>query len=159
LKAKTPQPSEQYELKNENKGGYICLNIFPQTVSVLIADDHEIVRKGVAAVLSSRTDLNVCDEASNAEEAVDKALTLLPDLVMLDVSMPVIGGFTAARIIRKALPCVPILVLSVHEGSQIVQAARVFGAHGFVSKGDICAVLLNAVDALLQGQTYFPDSA
>lgn len=127
--------------------------------SVLIADDHEIVRKGIAAVLSSRTNLNVCDEACNGEEAVDKALKLLPDLVVLDVSMPVMGGFTAARIIRKALPDVPILMLSVHEGSQIVQAARVVGALGFVSKGDICAVLLDAVDALLQGQTYFPDNA
>src|ERR1700760_4971996 len=88
--------------------------------SVLIADDHEIVRKGIAAVLSSRTDLSVCDEACNGEEAVDKSLKLLPDLVVLDVSMPVMGGFTAARIIRKALPHVPILILSVHEGSQIV---------------------------------------
>ena len=67
---------------------------------VLIADDHPVVRKGVCCILESRNDLEVCGEATNGEEAVQKSLRLNPDLIILDGTMPVLDGFSAARKIR-----------------------------------------------------------
>jgi DNA-binding NarL/FixJ family response regulator len=73
-------------------------------VRILIADDHPVVRKGVCSILESRNDLEVCGEATNGEEAVQKSLRLNPDLIVLDVTMPVLDGFSAARKIRELLP-------------------------------------------------------
>ncbi len=74
---------------------------------VLIADDHPVVRKGVCPILESRNDLEVCGEATNGEEAVQESLRLNPDLIILDVTMPVLDGFSAARKIRELLPKIP----------------------------------------------------
>jgi YesN/AraC family two-component response regulator len=79
-------------------------------VRVLIVDDYEAVRKGVCAILSSRLDIEVCGEAGNGKEAIDKATALRPDLIILDVTMPILNGFDAAREILKVLPDVPILI-------------------------------------------------
>lgn len=125
-------------------------------MNVLIADDHEVVRKGVCSILESRG-WHVCAEAKNGEEAIKKAQQLHPDLIILDVTMPVCDGFSAASQIREILPDVPILMLSMHDGRSMVRAAQAAGAQGFVTKADVAGVLLKAVDALLQGQTYFMD--
>lgn len=122
---------------------------------ILIADDHETVRKGVCSILESRKDIGKCYEASNGEEAVRDALEIKPDLIILDLSMPVLDGLAAGKQIRKLLPNIPILMLSMHEGEGIVREAQKAGLHGFVSKGDVGQVLLRAVDALLNGQTFF----
>jgi YesN/AraC family two-component response regulator len=76
-------------------------------VRILVADDHEAVRKGVCAILSSRLDIEVCGEASNGQDAIDKAHELKPDLITLDITMPVLNGIDAARIIRQTLPKSP----------------------------------------------------
>ena len=123
---------------------------------ILIADDHEIVRKGICAILESRKSIDICGEASNGQDAVEKASQLKPDLIILDVTMPNLDGFAAARQIRTFLPEVPILILSMHEGRAVVNEAQQAGAQGFVSKSDAGAVLLKAVDAITQGQTFFP---
>ena len=91
---------------------------------ILIADDHEAVRKGVCAILSSRADVEVCGEAENGRETVEKANALKPDLIILDITMPVLSGFEAAREIRKTLPYVPILILSMHESSLLIGEAK-----------------------------------
>jgi DNA-binding NarL/FixJ family response regulator len=122
---------------------------------ILIADDHETVRKGVRSILESRKDVEKCYEASNGEEAVRDALELKPDLIILDLSMPGLDGLAAGKEIRKLLPNIPILMLSMHAGDGIVREAQKAGLHGFVSKGDAGQVLLRAVDALLKGQTFF----
>ena len=122
---------------------------------ILIADDHETVRKGVRSILESRKDIGKCYEASNGEEAVHDALELKPDLIILDLSMPVLDGLGAGKQIRKLLPDIPILMLSMHEGESIVREAQKAGLHGFVSKSDVGPVLLQAVDTLLRGQTFF----
>ena len=121
---------------------------------LLIADDHEIVRKGVSAILIKRGDITLC-EAANGQEAVDKALTLKPDLIVLDVSMPVLDGLSASRQIHAALPRVPILILSMYEGREIARASKNAGARGFVTKQNVGSILLTAVDTLLQGRTFF----
>jgi DNA-binding NarL/FixJ family response regulator len=121
---------------------------------ILIADDHEAVRKGVCAILTAHRDIEICSEAANGKEAVQKALQLKPDLVILDLSMPVLGGLEAAAQIRSALPSVPILILSMHEGCKIAEATRLAGAQGFVSKSNGGQVLLEAVEALMKGETF-----
>jgi two-component system, NarL family, nitrate/nitrite response regulator NarL len=123
----------------------------------LLVDDHESVRAGVTAILSSRTDIEVCGEASNGREAVEKARELHPDLIILDVTMPVMDGINSAKEIRSFLPDVPILFFSMHDGIYLVHEAKMAGVQGFVSKTDARATLLDAVDALANKQTYFPD--
>jgi DNA-binding NarL/FixJ family response regulator len=126
------------------------------SLRILIADDHETVRKGVCSILASRKDLEVCGEAANGKEAVEKACELKPDLVIMDITMPVLDGFAAAKRIRKLLPDIPILFLSMHDAQQWIEEAKAIGVQGFVSKNDIAGVLLTAVDIVLQKQSFFP---
>lgn len=91
---------------------------------VLIADDFEAVRKGVCAILSANLDIEVCGEAENGFEAVEKARALKPDLIVMDVSLPVLSGLDAAREIRKIFPTVPILILTMHESRFLVQERK-----------------------------------
>lgn len=119
----------------------------------LVADDHAVVRKGVCALLGSYKGL--CIEAANGQEAVNRCIERPPDLVILDVTMPVLDGFSAAKQIRQAFPKVPILMLSMHEGHEVVRVARLVGAQGFVTKSELSGVLENAVDVLLRGGTFF----
>jgi DNA-binding NarL/FixJ family response regulator len=122
---------------------------------VLIADDHEIVRKGVRAILESRMDTDICGEASNGKEAVQKAAELRPDLIILDHSMPLLDGLGAASQIRQILPRVPILILSMHEGQVLRDAMRLVGVRGFVPKAECAIRLLEGVDAVMRGETFF----
>ena len=121
-----------------------------------MADDHEAVRKGVCHILSSHLDIHVCGEAKDGQEAIDKALELRPDLIILDITMPVRSGMEAAAELRKSLPHVPILLLSMHEGPLVIEEAKRIGVHGYVSKAQAGTTLLAAVDALLCNQTFFP---
>jgi DNA-binding NarL/FixJ family response regulator len=125
-------------------------------VRVLIADDHEAVRRGVCAILESRVGLEVCGEAKDGAEAVEKARELQPDLIILDITMPVLGGLAAAREIRMFLPRTPILIFSMHESREMMEEARKIGAQGYVTKQEAGRSLLDAVDALALSQTFFP---
>jgi DNA-binding NarL/FixJ family response regulator len=123
---------------------------------ILVADDHESVRKGVCVILGTRGDIEVCGEAANGREAIDKAQELKPDLIILDITMPVLNGIDAAEILRKTMPHVPILFLSMHQSRQIIAEAKRIGVRGYVKKSDAAATLLNAVDALLRNEPFFP---
>jgi DNA-binding NarL/FixJ family response regulator len=125
----------------------------------LLVDDHESVRMGVTAILSSRPNIEVCGEAANGQEAVEKARDLKPDLIIMDVNMPVLDGIHSAKEIRAFLPDVPILFFSMHDGVYLVHEAKMAGGQGFVNKSDARATLLDAVDALVKKQTYFPDQS
>ncbi|MDP9339723.1 MAG: response regulator transcription factor [Acidobacteriota bacterium] len=124
---------------------------------ILIADDHEAVRKGVCAILSSRIGVEICGEAENGKEAIEKAQALTPDLIILDITMPVLSGFEAAREIRKIFPHLPILILSMHESNQLIEEAKKIGVQGYVTKTQVGSTLLQAVDALLRKETFFPE--
>jgi two-component system nitrate/nitrite response regulator NarL len=99
----------------------------------------------------------VCGEAANGQEALARAIALKPDVVILDITMPVVDGFTAAREIAKRLPGVGILLLSMHESASMVNIAKSSGARGYVAKSEGIARLLKAVDAVGHNQTFFPN--
>jgi DNA-binding NarL/FixJ family response regulator len=128
-------------------------------IRIIIADDHASVRKGVCAILDARQDVEICAEASNGQEAIDKAYELKPDLIILDITMPVLGGFEAAKILRRTLPEVPILMLSMHESEQVVEQVKKIGVQGYVIKTQAAETLLAAVDALLRNQNFFPSDS
>jgi DNA-binding NarL/FixJ family response regulator len=117
-------------------------------VRIIIADDHESVRKGVCAIPDARQDIEIWAEASNGE-AIDNAYELKPDLIILDITTPVLGGFEATQILRRTLPEMPILMLSMHTSKQVIEQAKKIGVRGFVIKTEAAETLLAAVDALL----------
>jgi DNA-binding NarL/FixJ family response regulator len=123
---------------------------------ILIVDDHEALRAGVRSVLENHG-FEVCGEADNGQEAMSRALQLRPDLVILDITMPVLDGFSAAREIHKRLPGVGILLLSMHESASMVNVAKSSGARGYVAKSEGIARLLKAVDAIAHDRTFFPN--
>lgn len=125
-------------------------------VRIVIADDHEIVRQGVRRILETRTDWEICAEADNGEKAVTLAEQLSPDIIIMDVSMPVMSGLEATRKISILNANIPVLVFTMHESSSVAQSARTLGARGMVSKSDACRDLVNAIERVLSGGTFFP---
>jgi PAS domain S-box-containing protein len=119
-------------------------------VRILIADDHEIVRRGVRSLLKSRSDWLVCGEAVDGVDAVRKAKELKPDVIVLDISMPQMNGLEAARQIRTEVPQSEILILSQHGAAEMERTALRAGARAYVSKTDVSRDLLAAVEALSQ---------
>lgn len=122
---------------------------------ILIADDHAVVRAGLRALLESRKDWEVCDTASDGREAVDKCIKLKPDIVILDIGMPLLNGIDAARRIRKTCADTEILVLTMHESDDLVQQVVEAGAHGYILKDDADRILIAAVEALSEHRPYF----
>jgi DNA-binding NarL/FixJ family response regulator len=125
------------------------------TLRILIADDHEVVRKGIKSVLEGHEGWQICGEAENGRDAVTKAQSLKPDIVILDVGMPVLNGLEATRQILKNRVSTKVLVLSVHETEQLVQQVLEAGAQGYLFKSDAGRDLVNAVDSLAQNKTFF----
>lgn len=123
---------------------------------ILIADDNKAVRASLRSLLAANNELEVCGEADGGREAVQKALDLKPDLVILDIAMPDLSGLAAGQLIKQSLPDVRIVFLSVHEDKQWIQTAALIGARGYVTKSESSTVLLSAVDAVLQDQIFFP---
>jgi len=122
---------------------------------ILIADDHSVVRAGLRALLESRSGWEVCAEASDGRDAVDKATKLKPDVAVLDIGMPLLNGVEATRRIRTASPSTEILILTMHESDDLVQQVVQAGARGYVLKDEADRVLLAAVDAARQHKPYF----
>jgi DNA-binding NarL/FixJ family response regulator len=116
-----------------------------------------MIRKGICTILTAHFDLRPedCIEATNGQEAIEKALAHKPDVVILDINMPLLGGFSAAREIQRLLPGFPILFFTMHTGEQFVLEARKAGVQGFVAKDRAGEILVDAVKALLRNETYF----
>jgi DNA-binding NarL/FixJ family response regulator len=110
----------------------------------------------VCLTLASLVALEVCDEAANGQEAVERAQESSPDLIILDVTMPVMNGLDAARQIRAFSPLTPILILTRHQSRQLMEEARRIGVPGYVVKAEAGQSLGSAVCAIMQGETFFP---
>ena len=124
-------------------------------MQILIADDHELVRKGLRILLETQPGWKVCGEAVNGRQAVELAQQLAPDVIVLDVTMPELNGLEATRQIRKAMPAAEILILTMHESEQLVGEVLAAGAHGYILKSDTSRLLVSAIDSLARHKPFF----
>ena len=122
---------------------------------ILIADDHEVARQGIRALLESHPGWEVCAEAKDGREAVELATNSKPDIALLDIGMPNLNGLDAARQILAMSPAIRILILTMHDAEQVVREVLAAGARGFVLKSDAARDLVAAVDALQHRRTFF----
>jgi DNA-binding NarL/FixJ family response regulator len=124
-------------------------------VRILIADDHEIFRRGLAAELSQVSGWVVAAEAANGRQAVELAAEIKPDIVVMDLTMPELHGLEAARRIIAADPAARILILTAHESEQLVREVLSAGARGYVLKSDAGRILVAALQELIDGRMFF----
>ena len=124
-------------------------------VKILLADDHDIVRRGLRELINKRPEWKIVAEATNGREAVSKAMDTRPNVALLDISMPFLNGFEAARQILLERPDTKILILTVHESSTLIRQVLDAGARGYVLKSDAERDLVAAVEAVCSGATYF----
>ena len=117
--------------------------------SVLIVDDNTVMRHTLRQLFTSQPDFDVCGEAENGREAIEKAQELYPDLIVMDLSMPVMNGIEASRILRTLMPTVPIIVFSEYCNVLTDQEARSAGISALVSKFGHISVLLGEARVLL----------
>ncbi len=117
-------------------------------IRILVVDDSEVVRRGVAGILSARSDCEICGVARSGEEAMEKAPTLAPNLILLDISMPGMNGLEAARRLRDKLPETRILLMSQHDPDRVLPRAIEAGANGCIDKTRLAADLTCAIESL-----------
>ncbi len=126
------------------------------SVTILIVDDHAGVRNSIRSIMDSRKEWKVCGEACNGLEAIEKATALKPDLILMDLSMPQLGGLEATRIIRREVPTTQILVISQNEATLSSRQAIEAGAWGYLSKTTLGTDLIPAIDRFSKEELY-PD--
>jgi DNA-binding NarL/FixJ family response regulator len=124
-------------------------------VTIIVADDHVVIRRGLRTLLEERKGWKVVAEAANGREAVEKAARLRPDLVVMDLSMPELNGLEATRLILKAVPNTRILILTMHNTEELVGKTLQAGARGYVLKSDTEKDLITALEAVLDNRTFF----
>ena len=128
-------------------------------VRVLLADDHNVVRAGLKALLESSGSVDVVGEASSGDEAVDKARSLEPDIVIMDLAMPGMDGIRATRRITELKLPTRVLVLTIHDEDEYLEPALDAGAAGFLNKSVADTDIMGAIEALIRGHSYLPRRA
>jgi DNA-binding NarL/FixJ family response regulator len=126
-----------------------------RAVRILLADDHEVVRRGLRELLERQTHWKICGEATTGPEAVDMAAALHPDIVILDVNMPGIGSVEATKLIRASLPDSEVLIFTMHEGEEMMRELIGAGARGYLLKSDPASHIVAAVEALANHKPFF----
>jgi DNA-binding NarL/FixJ family response regulator len=126
-----------------------------ESVKILVADDHDIVRRGLKQLLTAHPGWEVCAEAKTGREAVALAEHHKPQVAVLDLSMPELNGLDAARRIRKSLPATEVLILTLHFSDQLVRDIVEAGARGYIMKSDADKDLVSAVEALAEHRSFF----
>ena len=124
-------------------------------VRILLADDHTVVRRGLRALLETRPNFMVCAEAADGREAVSLAISHVPDVVVLDISLPILNGIDATMQIRKAVPTAEILIFTMHDNESTIQDVLHAGARGYLLKSEADDQIVNAVEALSRHRTFF----
>lgn len=125
-------------------------------VRVLIVDDHEVMRMGIRNLLEAVPNWSVCAEASNGLEAIEKALQFLPDVIIMDITMPGMNGLEAAAEIGTSRPDIPVILFSLHLCEDFSSHFNRGGIRGAVGKGEAARDLVEAVKKVLAGGTFFP---
>jgi two-component system response regulator NreC len=121
---------------------------------ILLADDHTVLRSGLRLLLTSQNEFEVVGEASSGTETLSLAEQLQPDLILLDLSMPSLGGLDALPMLRKLVPLARVLILTMHDDPHYLRQALKNGASGYVLKKAADAELLSAMRAVLRGEVY-----
>jgi len=121
---------------------------------LLVADDHDVVRKGVRTLLEEQPGWEVAAEAADGREAVEKAKLVQPDVTILDLSMPELNGLEAAKEILKSVPT-KVLILTMYDSDPLIRQTLEAGARGYLLKSDAGRDLVSAVDALRRNKTFF----
>ncbi len=124
-------------------------------ITLLLADDHFIVREGLRACFADQKQIKIVGEASNGKEAIEKAEALRPDVILLDISMPVMSGIEALPILRRRVQNSKIIVLTIHNSKEYVSRILKSGAHGYVLKDAAPAELLRAIESVYGGDAFF----
>lgn len=127
-------------------------------IGVLVADDHTIVRRGLVSLLSLDEGIEVIGEATNGRIAVERATELDPDVVLMDISMPVLNGLEATRLIKKEMPHIKVLVLSAHDKDEYILQVVRSGANGYLLKNTSAEDLYAAIRAVHSGHAFFSPS-
>lgn len=123
-------------------------------IKLLIADDHGVLRAGLRALLSIETDVQVIAEAATGKEALLLAQKLLPDIILMDISMPEMSGIEATRHLKATLPQIKVLILTVEEDESLLQEAVLAGASGYIIKRAVGTELIDAIKAVWRGDIY-----
>ena len=124
-------------------------------IRILLADDHDLMRRGIRQLLETRTDWQVCGEASNGRQAVEMALEHKPNIAILDIGMSELNGLDATRRIKKVCPQTEILIFTMHDTEQLVHDVLAAGALGYVLKSDAARHLVTAIEALAEHKPFF----
>ncbi len=124
-------------------------------VRILIADDHEVVRRGLRTLLETQPNWEIVGEAITGRQAIEEVKRLAPDLVIMDITMPEMNGLEATRQLHKIAPDTQVLILSIHENEQLVHEVLEAGARGYVLKSDAGRDLIAAVESLCQHKLFF----
>ena len=126
-----------------------------RVISVLVADDHGIVREGLRRLLDSESDLDVAAEAADGRQVLEEVERHRPDVVVLDITMPRLGGLETLERLRSKQPEVKVILLSVHSDPAFIQSAISLGADGYVLKNGRAAEIVTAIRAVVKGGSYF----
>jgi DNA-binding NarL/FixJ family response regulator len=129
------------------------------SLRILVADDHDLVRRGIKTLIEGHRGWEICAEANTGSEAVTKAEQLKPDVAILDISMPELNGLDAARRIRKASPRTEILILSMHHSDQLIRDILAVGVRGYVVKSDSDRDLVAAIEAIARHTPFLTSCA
>lgn len=124
-------------------------------ITVLLADDHMLLREGLRKLLESERDIEVVGEAATGRQAVDMTRKLRPDVVVMDIAMPLLNGLEATRQIRQVVPSTKVLILSAHSDDAYVERVIELGAAGYLIKQTSAEFLSEAIREILKGNTFF----
>lgn len=127
-----------------------------ERIRILVADDHEVMRLGIRNLLEAVPNWTICGEAVNGQEAVEKTLQYQPDVVIMDITMPVMNGLEASRTISRSRPDIPVILFSLHLSDEMIKGFDTQAIRGAVNKGNAARDLVEAVNRVLDGDTFFP---